>query len=85
MTRRTHLNILDDQDPLVVSVVLGTEPLVRGEGLLASCQYVNIPVSNPGHLHVKGQSVSMDGFIIGTVIVKKNSQLASFYTKPSVI
>ena len=45
-----YLNILDDQNPLVVGVVLGAEPLVRGEGLLPRRQDVHIAMPHPRHL-----------------------------------
>ncbi len=47
-----YLDILDDQDPLVIRVVLSAEPLVRGEGLFARRQDVHVTVSHPGHLQV---------------------------------
>ena len=45
------LDELDEQHPLVLRVVAGGEPRVRGEALLARRQNVHVPVPHPRHLH----------------------------------
>ena len=46
----THLDIFDQENPLVLSVVFWRESLVGGEGLLSSRQNMDITMSHPGHL-----------------------------------
>ena len=45
------LDELDEQHPLVLRVVAGGEPRVRGEALLARRQNVQVTVPHPRHLH----------------------------------
>ena len=56
----THLDIFDQENPLVLSVVFWRESLVGGEGLLSSRQNMDITMSHPGHLYkVKLEKVSI--------------------------
>jgi hypothetical protein len=69
LTVGSYLDILDDEHPLVVGVVLGAEPLVGGERLLPSRQNVHITVPHPGHLHKKTtqklSKIGEKGLILG--------------------
>ena len=53
------LDELDEQHPLVLRVVAGGEPRVRGEALLARRQNVHVPVPHPRHLHSTGHILTM--------------------------
>ena len=53
MKKAFDLDIFDDQDPFVIGIVFGREPLVSCEWLLPGRQDVHVPMSHPGHL--KGQ------------------------------
>jgi len=50
------LHELDEQHPLVLRVVAGGEPRVRGEALLARRQDVHVPVPHPRHFLCRFQA-----------------------------